>query len=75
MRAIFQKKCKKKKKKKKKKQKNFKKEKKGAKMFQKFGQKCTKFENSLKKGRQLRTIIARYKLLEWALEVSEFNLI
>ena len=31
------------------------------------GQKCTKFENTLKKGRWLRTIIARNKLLEKAL--------
>ena len=30
----------------------------------KSGQKCTKFENILKKGRWLRAIIARYKLLE-----------
>ena len=30
----------------------------------KFGQKCTKFENILKRGRWLRAIIARNKLLE-----------
>ena len=32
----------------------------------KFGQKCTKFKNILKKGRWLRAIIARNKLLEKA---------
>ena len=30
----------------------------------KYGQKCTKIENLLKKGRWLRAIIARNKLLE-----------
>ena len=34
----------------------------------KLGQKCTKFENISKKGRWLRAIIARNKLLEQALE-------
>ena len=33
----------------------------------KFAQKCTKFENILKKGKWLRAIIARNKLLEKAL--------
>ena len=32
----------------------------------KFGQKCTKFEDILKKGRWLHVIIARNKLLEKA---------
>ena len=30
----------------------------------KYGQKCTKFENILKKGRWLHVIIASYKVLE-----------
>ena len=34
----------------------------------KFGQKCTKFENILKKGRWLHAIIAHNKLLEKALD-------
>ena len=52
-------------------------EKKGTKMFKKrqkkgqdiwkFGQKWLKFENILKRGRLLRSIIARNKLLEKAL--------
>ena len=53
MRAIFQKKSKK----------MFKKEQ----NIWKFGQKCTKFENILKKGKWLRAIITRNKLLEKAL--------
>ena len=44
-------------------QKIFKKGKKGQNIW-KFGQKCRKFENILNKGRWLRAIIARNKLLE-----------
>ena len=43
----------------------------------KFGQKCTKFENILKKGTWLRAIIAHIKLLEKALTfgvVRSFNI-
>ena len=39
--------------------------------FSKFGQKNTRFENILKKGRQLRRTIERNKLLEKALLPSE----
>ena len=45
----------------------------------KYGQKCTKFENTLKKSRRLRTIIARNKLLEkalvlpWHLQLTAFG--
>ena len=39
----------------------------------KFGQKCTKFENILKKGRWLSAIIARNKLLEKGLVVSSIK--
>ena len=49
--------------------KNLKREKKG-KIFENFWQKCTKFENISKKGRWLRAIIARNKLLEKALGVQ-----
>ena len=38
-----------------------------SKIFEKIVQKCTKFENILKKGRWLRAIIACIKLLEKAL--------
>ena len=47
------------------------------KISEKFGQKCTKFENILKKGTWLRTIIAHIKLLEKALTfgvVRSFNI-
>ena len=44
----------------------FKKGKKGQNIW-KFGQKCTKLENTLKKGRWLRVIITHNKLLEKAL--------
>ena len=47
----------------KKRQKNVKKEQ----NIWKFGQKCTRFENTLKKGRWLRATIARNNLLEKAL--------
>ena len=43
--------------------KNVEKGQKGQNMW-KFGQKCPKFENILKKGKWLRAIIARNKLLE-----------
>ena len=56
MRAIFQKKGKK----------MLKKGTKGQNIW-KFGQKCIKFENMLKKGRWFCVIIARNKLLEKAL--------
>ena len=59
MRAIFQKKVK-----------NMLKNVKKGQNIWKFGQRCTKFENILKKGKWLRAIIARNKLLEKALVVS-----
>ena len=61
--AIFQKKGKKKAKKKGKKVQN----------IWKFGQKCTKFENILKKGSWLRAIITCNKLLEKALIMDKFG--
>ena len=57
IRAIFRKRAHKK---------RLKKSKKGQNIW-KFGQKCTKCENILKKGRWLRAIIAHKKLLEKAL--------
>ena len=50
----------------------FKKGKKGQNIW-KFGHKCTKFENILKKGRWLRAIIARNKLLEKGLVVTSIK--
>ena len=65
MHAIFQKRQKKGKQ-------MFKKGKKGQNIL-KFGQKCTKFKNILKKGSWLHAIIVRNKLLEKALSMAFWN--